>query len=295
MYDIDKIKEEVRAINIIRYLGIPYRRSGKNIFILCPEHEQRTGRADRHIGNCVIKDSFYKAYFCYGCGASGDCFKLISLLEGLDMKKDFVKILDIAAESCGGASIYQIDEKKESGKKSENKQKKSLVDILPKEQLEVIGLNPSCFPTIFTECFSENQVEEDGNFFKDVDFSRIDSLGFPSVNYLYQKGLNYSISQMANEDPEAYAWLIKNKASEAMARYKRLALYDWKKAILPVTKDRQTTDYKANELKDYFKAKFIEAESVWMGFASGSEIENMNDSWIFGFEAIKTKKLGSAL
>ena len=105
MYDIEKIKEELKPINIIRYLGVKYKRSGRNVFILCPEHEERTGRADRNIGNCIIGDTFRNAYHCFGCGASGDCFKLIALLEGLDLKEDFIKVLTIAAEACGGERL----------------------------------------------------------------------------------------------------------------------------------------------------------------------------------------------
>lgn len=99
-YDVEKIKEELLPIQVIEYLGVPYERHGKNIFIYCPEHEERTGSVDRHIGNCVLNDTFQRAYYCFGCGASGDAFRLIAMLEHLDPKHDFRKILAIAYEAC---------------------------------------------------------------------------------------------------------------------------------------------------------------------------------------------------
>ena len=105
-YDVEKIKEELLPIQVIEYLGVPYERHGKNIFIYCPEHEERTGSVDRHIGNCILNDTFQRAYYCFGCGASGDAFRLIAMLEHLDPKHDFRKILAIAYEACGGGSYF---------------------------------------------------------------------------------------------------------------------------------------------------------------------------------------------
>src|SRR6056297_2288301 len=40
-------------------------------------------------------------YHCFGCGAKGDVLDLIARLNGLDIKRDFIKVLKIAANDAG--------------------------------------------------------------------------------------------------------------------------------------------------------------------------------------------------
>lgn len=295
MYDIEKIKEELKPINVVRYLGVRYRRSGKNIFILCPEHAERTGMADRHIGNCVLGNRFHNAYHCFGCGATGDCFKLIALLKGLDLKKDFYEVLETAAEACGGASLFELDNA-EAPKQKKKRKKAVTQNLLSQSSLKAIGLSGTDFAYTCSECFDRNGDSDTDCLIKDIDFSRTDPLGFPETSYLRTKELAYPLSQLASEDPEAYEWLIKSKAGSAMENSKRLAQTDWAGKLAGVRlSDEAEARCFSEETEDYFKAKFLEAENVWKGYATEDELEELDDGWVFGYDAPQEKEIGMLL
>lgn len=284
-YDIEKIKEEVKPINIIQYLGIRYIRSGKNIFIPCPGHEEKTGSPDHHIGNCVIGDSFQNAYYCFGCGDRGDCFMLIAKAEGLDMKKDFRKILEIAAESCGGSNLYEAKEKKDYYKKKKQEEESRPINQLSKEQLDLIGLNPQRYPMIYVQCFDSSHVSDTDAFIKDFDYSDTDAFGLPATYYLDANGMNFSLSGLAKENYDLYASLVKGKAQETMNRYKALAQKDWYSFAYSfgLQKGNQLFSF-CEHAKDYLKNKYLEAETIWKLFATPKEIDRIDDSWIFCYD-----------
>ena len=282
MYDIEKIKEELKPINIVSYLGIPYKKIGNNLFIFCPDHEERTGKADRHIGNCVLGKSFDDAYYCFGCGARGNCFDLISKAKNLDIKKEFYSVLTIAVQVCGGADNYKIDSSEYNNKKENEKKKISSKLNFTKEQLSIIGLNQNVFGSTYTEAYSKDLIKDDDIFEKDVNINHIDQLGFPSVLYVSSKRISYSLSTLAEDDYEAYLFLLKNQSMEAMNYYKNLALKDYSDLIrsLPITIRKNGVGF-SEKIKDYCKNLYLESENIYKEI-SGDVI--IDDSWIYEYE-----------
>lgn len=296
-YDIEKIKEHLKPIDIITELQVLYKRKGNNLFILCPgpTHEIETGSPDEHIGNCILGDTFRNAYYCFGCGARGNAFTLIAHLLGLDLEKNFNEILSVAADICGGSHLYEMNSNSQN--KVSHKRKEKNINLLTKSQLDIIGLGNSSYPTIYTECFS-GKFDSNGaleNLTKDLNYKNLDPLGFPEVSYLESKGLNYSLTNLLNEDFETYAWLVSNKSKEAMLRYKKLALNDWNKLAASIGIKTDALTSFSEELKNLCKAKYLEAEAIWKLYADQDELDQIDDSWVFGYDMITERKPGAIL
>lgn len=297
MYNIEKIREELKPISIVSYFRISYKRSGKNIFILCPEHEERTGFIDRHIGNCVIGDSFKNAYYCFGCGAKGDAFRMIAMIEHLDPKKEFGKILDIAADICGGSELFT--ETCSARKKTlQNKQKNLNKCSLSKEQLDLIGLLPKKYPQIYCECITSEYIIEKDKYLKNLDSSNPDEDGLPLVTYLSTRPFNYSLSDLANDDYDLYVSIIKAKCEETMDKYKQLSQKDWLEFscnLYDPSKEKSSLSSFCERLKSFYKTKYLEAEAIWKQFASLEELNSIDNSWIFEYDFEIEKKPGTVL
>lgn len=155
MYGITKIMEEASPFGIVNYLGIPYRRSGKTTFIACPDHERVLGRPDRHINNCVLMDSFKKAYYCNSCHSSGNGFRLIAGYMNLDIKKDFYKILKMAADSCGWEPAFILNDVNCSTRKPEPEfHPFGLVS----DDLKELGLLSGIFSNVYIASYDASQI-----------------------------------------------------------------------------------------------------------------------------------------
>ena len=76
----EEIKQTYSMTNIVERYGLKPNRSG---FICCPFHQ-----GDHTASLKIYKDSFY----CFGCGASGDIFKFVMLMDGISFKDAFVSL-----------------------------------------------------------------------------------------------------------------------------------------------------------------------------------------------------------
>lgn len=76
----DEIKQQISMVDVVKRYGLQPDRSG---FIRCPFH---TG--DRTASMKLYKDNFY----CYGCGATGDIFKFVMLIDGVSFRDAFVSL-----------------------------------------------------------------------------------------------------------------------------------------------------------------------------------------------------------
>lgn len=76
----DEIKQQISMVDVVRRYGLQPDRSG---FIRCPFH---TG--DRTASMKVYNDNFH----CFGCGADGDIFKFVMLIDGVSFKDAFVSL-----------------------------------------------------------------------------------------------------------------------------------------------------------------------------------------------------------
>jgi DNA primase len=76
----DEIKQTYSMEDIISRYGFKSDRAG---FIRCPFHV-----GDKNASLKIYKDSFY----CFGCGAGGDIFKFVMLMDGLSFKDAFAEL-----------------------------------------------------------------------------------------------------------------------------------------------------------------------------------------------------------
>lgn len=76
----DDIKRAYTMRDILSRYGLQPNRSG---FLNCPFHN-----GDRTASLKIYKDSFY----CFGCGASGDIFKFVQMMDHCDFKAAFLSL-----------------------------------------------------------------------------------------------------------------------------------------------------------------------------------------------------------
>ena len=75
----EEIKRNTSMFDVISRYGLQVNRNGK---IVCPFHQEKTA-------SCSIKRDYFK---CFGCGAAGDIFKFVMLMENCDFKEAFQKL-----------------------------------------------------------------------------------------------------------------------------------------------------------------------------------------------------------
>ncbi len=110
-------KEEIKDLysmkDILERYGLP--QPNKAGFICCPFHKEKTASM-----------KIYKRDFnCFGCGANGDIFAFVMLMNGLTFKEAF---RDLGGDSDNSFStrlkIYQAQKKREMQRKMEEKLKR---------------------------------------------------------------------------------------------------------------------------------------------------------------------------
>lgn len=76
----DEIKQTYSMTDIVRRYGLQPDRSG---FIRCPFHV-----GDNNASLKIYKDSFY----CFGCGANGDIFEFVMLMDGVSFRDAYLSL-----------------------------------------------------------------------------------------------------------------------------------------------------------------------------------------------------------
>lgn len=74
------------------------KRQAHGFMVCCPWHSERTP-------SCSVKlasDGTIAAH-CFGCGAGGDVLSLVAAARGLDARRDFPRVVELAADLAGGS------------------------------------------------------------------------------------------------------------------------------------------------------------------------------------------------
>ena len=74
------------------------KRQAHGFMVCCPWHAERTP-------SCSVKlasDGTIAAH-CFGCGAGGDVLSLVAAARGLDARRDFGRVVELAADLAGGS------------------------------------------------------------------------------------------------------------------------------------------------------------------------------------------------
>ena len=269
IYDVEKLKEEVTPKAVAAYLGLKMVRSGKNTFIECPEHAQRTGKADQRIGNCVLGKTWKNAYYCFACGAAGSIPKLIAYTEGLDLKTQYKDILKIAAEAGGDASGYEIEETKWT--KSPQKFVPTSYPILTDEKFKLIGLSKMMNLNELKDAFSPSDINPDDSdllerhsvfILKDEKITKYEE-------YIESEYRSYPISKLCQSDPELYRDIVIRACNSSMEKCQKLLNGDIER--INRTGNLGLTKSDIVLIKNNLKQKLISIAEVYMEF-TGEDI-----------------------
>lgn len=209
IYDLDRMKEDVRPIDVAAYLNLKTTHSGRNTFIECPEHPERVGRNDVHATNCVLGKTWNNAYYCYSCGAKGSVLDLIAHVKGLERKSNFRKICEIAIASIGKPDDYRISVKdNEKNYYNRRHEAEKIFEPLSDDQYALIGLKKIFTVKSVKDAVSLDQLSDEEKelltrhfvfkegWKKETEFIELDERSF-------------SISDIIVNDPDMYYQIIK--------------------------------------------------------------------------------------
>ena len=194
MYDIDKLIEASNSLDVAEAIGLPIKRSGRNIFCECPSHRKVLGKDDNNISNCVLTPH---GYTCFSCGAKGTVLQMV--MDYCNVP--FPKALDIVAGVTGGN--FRIS--------NEIPQKRQPFNA---EDLDLIGVTSVANPegNAGKEIIGVTKIRPDSKvFFRKGDES-----------VLYSSVKRITLNQLFTEDESLYFEIIEESAKAALEKYQKL-------------------------------------------------------------------------
>lgn len=104
----EEIKEKYSMRDVLDRYGLRTNRAG---FCSCPFH-----KGDRTASMKIYEDSFY----CFGCGANGDIFSFVQLMDRCDFKTAFLSLggtYEKKAKTSSKIALYRIQQQKKQREK----------------------------------------------------------------------------------------------------------------------------------------------------------------------------------
>lgn len=190
--DKDALLAEANCIDVAKYIGMNVVHKGANDFILCPGHEQRLGKKDNKLGNCVL---YPEGYICYACDPHHihNCIDMV--MEYLNCS--FMDALKTIAEIYGGLKTYETNAPREK------------LPLSP-EDLKLIGLKTSG-KLFMPENGSFSHFEPEEGYYLEKVGKEYLSVKTPS---------SFSLLNLKKENEKEFAFLISSKAREAGRKYR---------------------------------------------------------------------------
>lgn len=147
----DELKQKYSMNDVVGMYGFRPNRSG---FISCPFHS-----CDRSPSLKIYPKDFY----CHACGANGDIFTFVQMIDNCSFKEAYLKIggeYEKRSDWQRKKFEYQIQKKKEKERKELESKKQLKRDIL--QDIKMQKLFVKCFPVFSNEwCDSMNRLEYD--------------------------------------------------------------------------------------------------------------------------------------
>lgn len=109
----EEIKDRYSMRDILDRYGLPQpNRAG---FICCPFHKEKT----------ASMKIYQKDFHCFGCGANGDIFTFVQMMDRISFKEAFSELGgDYENSFSARLKIYQAQKKREMQRKTEEKLKR---------------------------------------------------------------------------------------------------------------------------------------------------------------------------
>lgn len=205
--EANELKANVSFPKILDYLGIPTKKVGKQICMLCPDPKHN----DRHYGSCVVKEN---GAYCYACGTFTNASKLLIDFEGYKPYEAFTVMADVMGVSAlyeqKGKTLKEIEQER----KERARAPKFLYDH---EEAKFLGLVPSEHAGVTLKhwarpvkySFLPFEVEKGHELHKEVQDD-----GW--ILYTETEKEGALIRDFEKEDPEAFRYIMQQKAKERM-------------------------------------------------------------------------------
>ena len=146
---VEEIKESIEMVEGLRRYGLTILKGG---MINCPFHSDKTPSMK------IYKDSF----FCFSCGANGDIFTFVQMMENVSFKEAF-QILGGTYEKPTFASrlaVYHSRKRREMARKEQER-----IEARKQFNLQLIGLyrryleRSEPFSQTWTDCYNALQYQ----------------------------------------------------------------------------------------------------------------------------------------
>lgn len=210
--------EEACAAN-----GIEIRRGNQ---ILCPAHMIRMGKRNTRYGNCLIyKDD--NRFKCHSCGAYGNIIDLT--MHAQDM--NYCDAVDFLAEQCAPYLLKEEKKVKASKKKTCPFSDEDLIMI----GIKARGVENNPLMDIPSKWYANDSHSDVEDEWYGVEFNKVMSSaeiqgksyrGNPDSPFdcLLVETVPFRISDLFEDDPDAFRLIVTGKAIETMDNCKRLWL-----------------------------------------------------------------------
>lgn len=193
--DREELLRDVSPLMAIEYLGLPTKKMGSNISILCPSPDHN----DTHYGSCMV---LHGGQYCK-CFACGKTFNAATIL----MDAGGYSYYDAL---CTLASLSGREEEFEASKRPHKTKEEFLFKDLNNPNKTLIGIAPySHIKNVKNASFEK---PKEMGFFRDE-----------SGDYVtYDGGQWNPWADLIKNEPETAEWLIQNKCKEKLVEYEYL-------------------------------------------------------------------------
>lgn len=147
--NVDEIKAAYNMKDILAEYGLSPNRGG---FISCPFH-----KGDREASMKIYQKDFH----CFGCGANGDIFTFVMLMDSLTFREAFLKLGgNYGRDFSSGLKIYharkrrEMEEKARRRKEEEKKENSRRISVLRRQ----LGATEPMTDE-WAECYNALQLE----------------------------------------------------------------------------------------------------------------------------------------
>lgn len=103
----DEVRDSLRPAAVLKHFGVAYRASGKELRSrTCPTCGERSA-------DSVCVEATTGTWICHAHGCHGDVLDLVAGYAKLDVRRDFSRVLALAAEISGSAMVGGLDRDRE--------------------------------------------------------------------------------------------------------------------------------------------------------------------------------------
>lgn len=190
--DREELLSQVTPLMAVDYLGLPTKRYGTNLSILCPNPEHH----DQHYGSCMITHDGKRCTCFSQCGGRSYSALQILIWQG---GYSFYDAMCVLADLAGRTEEYEA-----SNRRNMEPQLRE-IRALTAEQKKQIKM--AMFPKIKAVKNVTSKRPDTGDYFRD---DNGDYVIYDSGNY------RNPWLEMAKNDPDTLDWLIQNKCKEQM-------------------------------------------------------------------------------